>query len=54
MRVVKIGDILAKLSELLKNTDADDAEPYWIVCHCLNCSRSNLDIFRVLKNNELC
>lgn len=47
-----VGDILQEIADILKYTDADSAEPYWIVCHVLGVSRGALSKSQVLDNNQ--
>ena len=44
---------LQHVSLALKCTDADVAEPYWLLCHVLGCKRSQLDKARLLNDVEL-
>ena len=39
-----VGLALRWLKDTLKDTDADRAEPYWLICHILECGRSELDL----------
>jgi len=48
-----INGILHYIKQALQYTDADKAEPYWLLCHVLSCSRSELQQFDFLDDSQI-
>lgn len=50
--MIALKQALDRISDEIKNTDADESEPDWIACHVLKCGRAALRLRREISDNE--